>query len=120
MPRAPQNKKPTLEDLARDARARAQGFEHQGAVLIGTVTGVPEGFEARWFVPHELKKGRADKFRAMMTNRGAFLAPDGLDIVVSGVTGAEVWLVPSDVAEAWRRLRKERDDKEKRRLGVRV
>lgn len=108
-----------LAKLAAEARARHERFASTERAAMGDVLNIPDGFQARWFVPDELKRGRADKLRREWTERGAFQAPEGSGVVVNGVGNAEVWLVPNDVADAWQKARAARDAKEKQRLGIR-
>jgi len=110
---------PDLAKLAAEARARAEEFATRAPRRVGDVLNCPEGFEARWFVPDELKRGRADKLRRELTDKGAFAAPEGSGVVVNGIGNAEVWLVPNDVAAQWHERRAARDAQERQRLGVR-
>lgn len=114
-------RRPTIDlaKLAAEARARADDFATRGPRRMGEVLNIPEGFEARWFVPDELRSGRADKLRRELSERGAFQAPEGSEVAVNGVGNAEIWLVPNDVAAQWKARRAARDAQERQRLGVR-
>jgi len=80
-----------LAKLAAEARARHQEYATTEHARMGEVLNIPEGFEARWFVPDELKRGRADKLRRELEQRGAFQAPEGSGAYVNGVGNAEIW-----------------------------
>ncbi len=98
----------TGADRIAAAKARAQAYATGNREEMGTVVGLPEGFQGYWFVPTEIGEGRAAAARRDLEARGYDRFPEAS---VSGIGDAEVWAVHREVAAMLDATRKDRDQK---------